>query len=50
MMDIIIILVLAALVGLAIWNIRKRQKTGGGCGCGCAGCSKAGTCNSQMKK
>ena len=36
--DIIVLLVLAALVGCAIWYLRKRKKSGG-----CAGCS--GCCN-----
>ncbi len=49
MIDVIIILVLTLLVGLAGWNIYKRKKEGG-CGCGCAGCSKAGMCHLQNKK
>ncbi len=49
MMDVIIIFVLTALVGLAIWSMVKRKKAGGGCGCGCAGCSKVGMCHLQSK-
>ena len=47
--DVIVILVLAAIVGAAAWYIRKSKKNGKKCiGCpdGCCGCaSKEGGCS-----
>ncbi len=34
--------VVLGIAALAVRNIWKRKKAGGGCGCGCSGCS--GTC------
>lgn len=49
MTDMIILAVLAVLVGLAVRQIRRNKKKGGGCGCGCAGCSRAGLCHPEKK-
>ena len=34
---VIVLLIVAALVGLAVFSMVKKHKSGGSCGCGC-GC------------
>ena len=43
---IIIILAVAAVVGVVAYNIWKKKNGKGGCGCGCSGCPSAGSCSS----
>ena len=46
MKDIVIILIIAAIIGLAVLYIRKEKKSGKKCvGCPCAG-SCSGSCSS----
>ena len=54
--NLIVIVILAVIVGLAIRSIYRSHKTGGcGCGCegctrSCAGCGKAATKNTEKRK
>ena len=49
---IIVVLLVAAAVGFAIYIMIKNKKAGkSSCGCNCAGCPNAGSCNlSQERK
>ena len=48
---IAVLLVLAVIVGLVIFKMRKDKKEGkGSCGCGCGGCAMKDSCPSQNKK
>ncbi len=47
--DIILLLFIALLAGLAIfWHIKRKRANKGCCG-GCSGCSASGSCSSQAK-
>ena len=39
--DILILLLVAGLIGLALWQLRSRK---GGCSCGCAACETKKSC------
>lgn len=48
---IAVLIILAFIVGLVIFKMRKDKKDGkGGCGCGCGGCAMKDSCPSQNKK
>lgn len=48
---IAVLLVLAVIVGLVIFKMRKDKKAGkGSCGCGCGGCAMKDSCPSHNKK
>ena len=36
--DIILTVVIAAILGFAVWLSIRRRKKGSSCGCGCEGC------------
>lgn len=44
--DILLIVVLAAAIGGAVWRTVKRRKSGG-CGCGCDGCTASRDCREK---
>lgn len=46
--DIILIAVIAAVLGLAVRRVWKTRKTGG-CGCGCGGCAARPVCKDKTK-
>ena len=49
--DIIILIIVAAMVGLAVRRLYKNHKEDKGCGCGCSGCSgKCGMSSTEKKK
>lgn len=50
LIDYILIAVLAAVVGLAIYSTRKRRKKGGGCCGSCSSCSSCAGCGSCSMK
>jgi hypothetical protein len=48
---IAVLIVLAVIVGLVIFKMRKDKKEGkSGCGCGCGGCAMKDSCPSLNKK
>ncbi len=47
--DILLLLAVALIAGLAIRSIIKRKK-GGGCSCGCGNCSGSENCGACPKK
>ena len=48
---IAVLIVLAVIVGLVIFKMRKDKKEGkGSCGCGCGGCAMKDSCHSHNKK
>ena len=48
---IAVLMVLAVIVGLVIFKMRKDKKEGkGSCGCGCGGCAMKDSCPSHNKK
>ncbi len=49
---LVVLLIVAALVGLAVFSLVKKRKSGGscGCGCGCGGCAMADACHGGKKK
>ena len=48
---IIVLLILAALVGLVIYKMVKDKKSGkNSCGCNCGCCANAQFCHSQKKE
>jgi hypothetical protein len=42
-LDIILILLIAAVVGLALRRVLMNRRKGKNCGCGCEGCDRCGT-------
>ncbi len=48
---VIVLLIVAALVGLAVFSMVKKHKSGGscGCGCGCGCCAMAGACHEKSR-
>ena len=46
--DIVLILALAAVLGLALRHVWRTRKTGG-CGCGCDGCLSAAECRDKTE-
>ena len=48
---ILVLIVLAVIVGLIIFKMRKDKKDGkGSCGCGCGNCAMRESCPSQKLK
>lgn len=51
MATVIVLLILAAIIGLAVWSIVKDKRSGKStCGNNCAHCASAGMCHSAPKK
>jgi hypothetical protein len=49
--NLVVCLLLAAIVGLAIYILVRNKKNGkSSCGCGCANCPSAGMCHPADKK
>ncbi len=48
----IVLTIVAVLVGLAVFSIVKKRRSGGSCGCGCncGGCAMTDACHSKGKK
>lgn len=44
--DLMLLLAIAALAGLALWFLLRRRRRGGGCGGHCSGCQYGGSCPS----
>lgn len=42
--DIVVLVIVAGLLGLAIWRLVKRKRQGK-CSCGCDGCSQRDCCH-----
>jgi hypothetical protein len=40
LLDVFLIIILAVVLGTAVWVYISSQRKGNGCGCGCAGCSR----------
>ena len=47
--SIIVFIVVAAIIGFAIYKQVKNKKNGNSCGCGCSGCSGCSSCESKDK-
>ncbi|MBR2615445.1 MAG: FeoB-associated Cys-rich membrane protein [Clostridia bacterium] len=46
--DLIVILILALICGLAIFSLVRRKKRGSSCSCGCSSCPRQ-NCPSKQK-
>ena len=48
---VLVLIILAALVGLAVFSLVRKRKSGSscGCGCGCGGCAMADACRQKRK-
>ncbi len=40
LLDVFLIIILAVVLGTAVWVYISSQRKGNGCGCGCAGCNR----------
>ncbi len=47
--DVVLIALLVALLGLAVWSVLRRKKAGGCCG-DCSSCAGCARCSGRGKK